>query len=32
LSRISGPAAHSRDDLDRGLRAFEDAGKALGVI
>jgi hypothetical protein len=25
-------AAHSRDDLDYGLRAFEETGKELGVI
>ena len=25
-------AAHSRDDLDKGLAAFEKVGKELGVI
>ena len=30
--RVMNTAAHSRDDLDRGLRAFEDVGKTLGVI
>jgi glycine C-acetyltransferase len=30
--RVMNTAAHSRDDLDRGLDAFEAVGRALGVI
>jgi glycine C-acetyltransferase len=30
--RVMNSAAHSRDDLDQGLAAFEAAGKELGVI
>jgi glycine C-acetyltransferase len=30
--RVMNTAAHSRDDLDRGLAAFETVGRALGVI
>ncbi|MCD6554571.1 MAG: glycine C-acetyltransferase [Anaerolineae bacterium] len=30
--RVMNTAAHSKEDLDRGLEAFEKVGKALGVI
>jgi len=30
--RVMNTAAHSIEDLDRGLEAFEKVGKALGVI
>ena len=30
--RVMNSAAHTRDDLDQGLAAFEAAGKELGVI
>jgi glycine C-acetyltransferase len=30
--RVMNTAAHSRDDLDRGLAAFEKVGQELGVI
>jgi glycine C-acetyltransferase len=30
--RVMNTAAHSRDDLDKGLVAFEKVGKELGVI
>ncbi len=30
--RVMNTAAHSREDLDRGLAAFEAVGQALGVI
>jgi glycine C-acetyltransferase len=30
--RVIASASHSRDDLDRGLAAFEKVGKELGVI
>jgi len=30
--RVMNTAAHSRDDLDQGLAAFEKVGKKLGVI
>jgi len=30
--RVMNTAAHSRDDLDQGLAAFDKVGKALGVI
>ena len=30
--RVMLSAAHSRDDLDKGLEAFEKTGKSLGVI
>jgi glycine C-acetyltransferase len=30
--RVMNTAAHSQDDLDEGLAAFEKVGKALGVI
>jgi glycine C-acetyltransferase len=30
--RVMNTAAHTRDDLDQGLRAFEIVGKKLGVI
>jgi glycine C-acetyltransferase len=30
--RVMNTAAHSRDDLDKGLEVFEKVGKELGVI
>ena len=30
--RVMNTAAHSRDDLDKGLAAFEKVGQELGVI
>ena len=30
--RVMNTAAHSRDDLDRGLEAFQTVGRKLGVI
>jgi glycine C-acetyltransferase len=30
--RVMNTAAHSRDDLDKGLAALEKVGKELGVI
>ncbi|HIP97006.1 MAG TPA: glycine C-acetyltransferase [Anaerolineae bacterium] len=30
--RVMNTAAHSKEDLDRGLEAFEKVGRALGVI
>ena len=30
--RVMISAAHSQDDLDQGLKAFETVGKDLGVI
>ena len=30
--RVMNTAAHSQDDLEQALAAFESVGKALGVI
>jgi glycine C-acetyltransferase len=30
--RVMISASHSKDDLDKGLAAFQDVGKKLGVI
>ena len=30
--RVMNTAAHSREDLDQGLAAFEQVGRKLGVI
>jgi glycine C-acetyltransferase len=30
--RVMISAAHSKDDLDQGLKAFQKVGKKLGVI